>query len=85
MRRQTFVNYFVADVLRAKVRQALEADGFAVNITERVAGPALAVRVRQNTGDAERVDQLVRELAPKADKGPGSAPTVHLDGYREGL
>ena len=83
---QTFVNYFVSDdALRTQVKRGLEEDGFRVTITQYLAGPALAVRVRKDSGDAARVEQLVLQSAPEATKGPGSAPTVHLEGYRDGL
>lgn len=64
---------------------ALTRDGFAAQSAKRNV-PGLTVRLREGTEDESRASEVVEEMMGRTvRRGPSGSPTVHLEGYHEGL
>lgn len=80
---QALVHVIAPDSELARLRRRLVRRGFRVGPARRSVG-GLHVRVRTGTTDERLVRDLVARTTPEGRFGPPGAPTVHLDGYREG-
>lgn len=80
---QQFEVYVLSDSSKhQQVAQALERRGYAVGDARRNVGNSLNVRVREDTGDAKEVAEVVALLDPGAARLPSASPTMTLRNYR---
>lgn len=56
--------------------------GYAVGDARRAVGNSLNIRVRENSGDAAEVSEVVAAVDSGAMRLPAAAPTMTLRGYR---
>jgi hypothetical protein len=46
---------------------------------------SIQVRVRTDSDDEAKVEDIATQVAPDSRRGPNSTPSTHLRNYREGL
>lgn len=83
--KQTFLVFGLSDASYAKaVTVDLSNRGYAVGDANRMVKPSLQIRIREDTGDRDEVEQVVASIDPQAVSLPSATPSMNLVGYREG-
>jgi hypothetical protein len=66
----------------SELAQRLTAAGLHAAPSGRLAG-GIHVRYRTATNDEAEIERIVAAVAPGTSRGPGGAPTVFIEGYRD--